>query len=60
MKNLWVKEILKKGIAIIICLALLIIGLVVFILEDEAYTNKAIDQCVAGGQSYEVCESGLR
>ena len=56
MKNLWLKEKLKK----VLIIALLIIGLVVFILEDEAYTNKAIDQCVAGGQSYEVCESGLR
>lgn len=56
MKNLWLKEKLKKGIAIIVCLAI-VIALLVSIHKS---TDKAIDQCVAGGQSYEVCESGLR
>ena len=56
MKNLWVKEILKKGIAIIICLAIIVALLV----SIDVSTDKAINQCVRSGHSYSYCESGLR
>lgn len=56
MKNLWLKSEIKKWIAIALGIAV-VIALVISI---EKGTKKAIDQCVAGGQSYEVCESGLR
>ena len=56
MKNLWLKEELKKGIAIALGLAV-VIGLLISI---DRGTQKAIDQCVAGGHSYSYCESGLR
>ena len=55
MKNLWLKEELKKGITIIVCLAI-VIALLVSIHKS---TDKAIDQCVRAGHSYSYCESGL-
>ena len=56
MKNLWLKEELKKGIAIALGLAV-VIGLLISIHKS---TDKAIDQCVRAGHSYSYCESGLR
>lgn len=56
MKNLWLKEELKKGIAIMLGIAI-VVGLLVSI---EKSTNEAIDQCVSAGHSYSYCESGLR
>ena len=50
------KEEVKKGIAIILCLVVVII----LAISIEVGTNKAIDKCVAGGQDKNVCESGLR
>lgn len=33
----------------------LIIGLIIFIIINNVYTNKAIEKCVANGNNYDYC-----
>lgn len=37
----------------------LIIGLIMFIIIDNVYTNKAIEKCVANGNDYNYCVAKL-
>lgn len=50
------KEEFKRGLAIVVG----VIIVVILAVSIEIGTNKAIEQCVAGGQSRNVCESGLK
>ena len=50
------REEVKKGLVIGFCLIIII----VLSISIEVSTNKAIERCIANGQSKNICESGLR
>jgi len=45
-----------KSVLVIVLIVMILILLARSIVVDE---DKAIEQCVSGGQSREICESGL-